>query len=99
MTLHSWTASLRDWQTRAVADVLVKKREDYLVTATPAAGKTRFALRIAHQYLADRAASRTRVLEEPYGYARARTGALMQSSSNARLWPSSWRSSASLSCR
>ena len=62
VTLAPWKAVLRDWQTRAVADVLAQPREDYLVTATPAAGKTRFALRIAHQYLADRAASRVLVI-------------------------------------
>ena len=48
-------------QARAVADVLAQKRDDYLVTATPAAGKTRFALRIAHHYLAERAAGRVLV--------------------------------------
>ncbi|MDP9133087.1 MAG: DEAD/DEAH box helicase family protein [Nitrospirota bacterium] len=62
MTVRPWTAALRDWQTRAVTDVLAQTRMDYLVTATPAAGKTRFALRIAHQYLADRAASRVLVI-------------------------------------
>jgi len=62
VTLAPWKAVLRDWQARAVADVLAQPREDYLVTATPAAGKTRFALRIAHQYLADRAASRVLVI-------------------------------------
>ena len=62
MTFRPWTASLRDWQTRAVADVLAQPRVDYLVTATPAAGKTRFALRIAHQYLTDRAAGRVLVI-------------------------------------
>ena len=62
MTLRPWTAALRDWQTRAVTDLLAKKPMDYLVTATPAAGKTRFALRIAHQYLVDRAASRVLVI-------------------------------------
>ena len=62
MTLRPWTAPLRDWQSRAVADLLALERSDFLVTATPAAGKTRFALKIAHQYLADRRASRVLVI-------------------------------------
>lgn len=62
VTLAPWNAVLRDWQNRAVADVLANPREDYLVTATPAAGKTRFALRIAHHYLAARAAGRVVVV-------------------------------------
>ena len=57
-----WTAKLRDWQARAVSGVLTHTRSDFLATATPAAGKTRFALRIAHQYLADRVASRVLVI-------------------------------------
>ena len=62
VTLAPWKAVLRDWQARAVADVLARPREDYLVTATPAAGKTRFALRIAHHYLAARSAGRVLVV-------------------------------------
>jgi superfamily II DNA or RNA helicase len=45
-----------------VAAVLKHQSPDFLATATPAAGKTRFALRIAHQYLADRAADRLLVV-------------------------------------
>ena len=62
MTLSPWTAPLRDWQTRAVSAVLTRSRADFLATATPAAGKTRFALRIAHQYLTDHVASRVLVI-------------------------------------
>ncbi len=62
MTLPPWKAKLRDWQTRAVAAALTHRNPDFLATATPAAGKTRFALRIAHQYLADRAATRVLVI-------------------------------------
>lgn len=62
MTLSPWTVKLREWQARAVSGVLTHTRPDFLATATPAAGKTRFALRIAHQYLADRAASRVLVI-------------------------------------
>ena len=62
MTLSPWTAKLREWQARAVSRVLTHAHPDFLTTATPAAGKTRFALRIAHQYLADRVASRVLVI-------------------------------------
>lgn len=62
MTLPPWNAKLRDWQTRAVAAAVTHQTQDFLATATPAAGKTRFALRIAHQYLGDRAASRVLVI-------------------------------------
>ncbi|MDP3596128.1 MAG: DEAD/DEAH box helicase family protein, partial [Nitrospirota bacterium] len=62
MTLSPWTAKLREWQARAVSSVLTHTRPDFLATATPAAGKTRFALRIAHQYLADRVATRILVI-------------------------------------
>ncbi|MFO0775682.1 MAG: DEAD/DEAH box helicase family protein [Nitrospiraceae bacterium] len=58
MTLSAWTAPLREWQTRAVAAVLSHPQPDFLATATPAAGKTRFALRIAHAFLAERRAAR-----------------------------------------
>jgi superfamily II DNA or RNA helicase len=60
--LPPWSSKLRDWQARAVAAVLKHQSTDFLATATPAAGKTRFALRIAHQYLADRAADRLLVV-------------------------------------
>ena len=62
MTVSPWTAKLREWQARAVSGVLIHTRPDFLATATPAAGKTRFALRVAHQYLADRVASRVLVI-------------------------------------
>ena len=62
MTVSPWIAKLREWQARAVSRVLTHTRPDFLATATPAAGKTRFALRIAHQYLADRVASRVLVI-------------------------------------
>jgi superfamily II DNA or RNA helicase len=62
VTLSPWTAKLREWQARAVSSVLTHARPDFLATATPASGKTRFALRIAHQYLADRVVSRVLVI-------------------------------------
>jgi superfamily II DNA or RNA helicase len=62
VTLGSWSAKLRDWQAKAVSAVFRHRSADFLTTATPAAGKTRFALRVAHQYLADRAATRVLVI-------------------------------------
>lgn len=53
-----WTSKLRDWQARAVQAALTRSGQDFLAMATPAAGKTRFALRVAHQYLSDGAAQR-----------------------------------------
>jgi len=50
--LPAWTAPLRDWQHRAWSAVLAHTRPDFLAMATPAAGKTRFALRTAHDLLA-----------------------------------------------
>jgi superfamily II DNA or RNA helicase len=58
MTLLPWTTKLRAWQTRAVEAACTRSGQDFLAMATPAAGKTRFALRVAHQYLSDRAAAR-----------------------------------------
>ena len=58
MILPPWTSKLRDWQVRAVAAACTRSGQDFLAMATPAAGKTRFALRVAHQYLSDRAAQR-----------------------------------------
>lgn len=62
MNLPPWTAKLRDWQARAVSAVLTHQRADFLAMATPAAGKTRFALRVAHQFLTDRAVVRILVI-------------------------------------
>jgi superfamily II DNA or RNA helicase len=49
--LSAWTGHLRDWQTRAVTAVLSHATADFLAMATPAAGKTRFALRVAHEFV------------------------------------------------
>jgi superfamily II DNA or RNA helicase len=43
---------LRTWQRKALVDYLRKGREDFLAVATPGAGKTTFALRIAAELLA-----------------------------------------------
>ncbi len=50
-TLPAWTVPLRDWQRRALAAVQAHATADFLAMATPAAGKTRFALRVAHDFL------------------------------------------------
>ncbi|GID25924.1 DEAD/DEAH box helicase [Paractinoplanes brasiliensis] len=45
---------LRDWQRKALVGYLRRRSEDYMAVATPGAGKTTFALRIAAELLADR---------------------------------------------
>ena len=60
--LAAWKAALRDWQARAVTNVLSHPAADFLAMATPAAGKTRFALRVAHEYVRTRRAQRLLVV-------------------------------------
>ncbi len=45
---------LRAWQRRALAQYLATAPRDFLAVATPGAGKTTFALRVAAELLADR---------------------------------------------
>ncbi|ROO58960.1 superfamily II DNA or RNA helicase [Micromonospora sp. Llam0] len=45
--------TLRGWQRRALVEYLRRRSEDFLAVATPGAGKTTFALRIAAELLAD----------------------------------------------
>jgi superfamily II DNA or RNA helicase len=45
--------ALRSWQRRALVEYLRRRDEDFLAVATPGAGKTTFALRIAAELLAD----------------------------------------------
>ncbi|WP_228002100.1 DEAD/DEAH box helicase [Nocardia australiensis] len=47
-------APLRAWQRRALTKYLTSKPRDFLAVATPGAGKTTFALRVAAELLADR---------------------------------------------
>ncbi len=61
-TLPAWTAPLRDWQRRALSAVCAHPTMDFLAMATPAAGKTRFALAVAHHYLTTGAAARVLVV-------------------------------------
>ena len=44
---------LRDWQRKALVGYLRRRSDDYMAVATPGAGKTTFALRIAAELLAD----------------------------------------------
>ncbi|WP_036567731.1 DEAD/DEAH box helicase family protein [Nocardia sp. BMG51109] len=46
--------SLRAWQRRALTKYLTSQPRDFLTVATPGAGKTTFALRLASELLADR---------------------------------------------
>jgi superfamily II DNA or RNA helicase len=61
-TLPAWIAPLRDWQRRALSAVCAHPIKDFLAMATPAAGKTRFALAVAHHYLTAGAAVRVLVV-------------------------------------
>jgi superfamily II DNA or RNA helicase len=45
--------NLRAWQRRALVEYLRRRCDDFLAVATPGAGKTTFALRIAAELLAD----------------------------------------------
>ena len=60
--LPAWTAPLRDWQQRALSAVCANPSKDFLAMATPAAGKTRFALRVAHEFMTKQAAVRVLVV-------------------------------------
>jgi superfamily II DNA or RNA helicase len=44
---------LRTWQRKALVEYLRRRSEDFMAVATPGAGKTTFALRIAAELLAD----------------------------------------------
>ncbi|MCW2606991.1 MAG: box helicase [Frankiales bacterium] len=55
-------APLRVWQQQALAAYLDAGRQDFLVTATPGAGKTTFALTLAAALLADRTVDRVVVV-------------------------------------
>src|SRR4051794_10576789 len=51
--LPAWPADrpLRAWQDAALARILEQPSGDFLASATPAAGKTTFGLRVAHELL------------------------------------------------
>lgn len=56
------TGALRGWQRRALVRYLTAKPRDFLLVATPGAGKTTFALRIAAELLADGTVERVTVV-------------------------------------
>jgi superfamily II DNA or RNA helicase len=52
--LKPWSLSLRAWQSAAfdkIKETLTEGKKDFLCVATPGAGKTIFALRVAHHFL------------------------------------------------
>ncbi len=51
--LHGWRLPLRAWQRAAFAGWEAERPPDALIVATPGAGKTRFATRVAHALLRD----------------------------------------------
>ena len=53
-TVGGAAPSLRVWQRKALVEYLRRSPQDFLAVATPGAGKTTFALRIAAELLADR---------------------------------------------
>jgi superfamily II DNA or RNA helicase len=54
--------SLRAWQRKALVEYLRRRSPDFLAVATPGAGKTTFALRIAAELLADGTVERVTVV-------------------------------------
>ncbi len=61
-SLPNWRLPLRAWQRNAFDAWNVERPADALVVATPGAGKTRFAARLAHDLLADRSVARVIVV-------------------------------------
>jgi len=60
--LQSWNITLRGWQQRAFEQMSLESRPDFLAMATPGAGKTRLALRLAHDLLFRKVAARLVVI-------------------------------------
>lgn len=56
------SGGLREWQREALEQYWTRQPEDYLVSATPGAGKTTFALTLAERLLAARVISRVIVV-------------------------------------
>ncbi|KAA0023384.1 DEAD/DEAH box helicase [Antrihabitans cavernicola] len=77
--------SLRTWQRRALTKYLASKPRDFLAVATPGAGKTTFALRVAAELLADRTVDQITVvaptehLKHQWSQAAARVGISLDS--------------------
>jgi len=74
------TPTLRGWQRRALARYLSLGPRDFLVAATPGAGKTTFGLRVATELLTDRVVTAVTVvtptehLKHQWAASAARTG-------------------------
>ena len=74
------TQNLRGWQRRALVRYLAAKPRDFLAVATPGAGKTTFALRIAGELLTERTVDQvvvvvpTEHLKTQWAAAAARVG-------------------------
>ncbi|TSD96036.1 DEAD/DEAH box helicase [Skermania sp. ID1734] len=77
--------ALRAWQRRALAKYLSTKPRDFLAVATPGAGKTTFALRVAAELLADRTVDQITVvaptehLKHQWSASAARVGIALDS--------------------
>ncbi|MDR7172288.1 superfamily II DNA or RNA helicase [Nocardia kruczakiae] len=77
--------SLRAWQRRALTRYLTTKPRDFLAVATPGAGKTTFALRLATELLTDRTVDQVTVvaptehLKHQWSAAAARLGIQLDS--------------------
>nr|MDT0657006.1 DEAD/DEAH box helicase family protein [Micromonospora sp. DSM 115978] len=77
--------NLREWQRRALVTYLRRRADDFLAVATPGAGKTTFALRIAAELLADGTVEAVTVvaptehLKTQWAVAAARVGIQMDS--------------------
>ncbi|MGW4370030.1 DEAD/DEAH box helicase [Nocardia takedensis] len=77
--------ALRAWQRRALTKYLTTKPRDFLAVATPGAGKTTFALRVAAELLADRTVDQITVvaptehLKHQWAESAARSGIALDS--------------------
>ncbi|MFH5206734.1 DEAD/DEAH box helicase [Antrihabitans sp. NCIMB 15449] len=85
MTSSAGAGPLRAWQRRALTKYLSKKPRDFLAVATPGAGKTTFALRVAAELLGDRTVDQVTVvaptehLKHQWADAAARAGIALDS--------------------
>ncbi|MFC8529530.1 DEAD/DEAH box helicase [Nocardia sp. NPDC057227] len=76
---------LRAWQRRALTKYLTARPRDFLAVATPGAGKTTFALRVAAELLADRTVDQITVvaptehLKHQWAQSAARSGIALDS--------------------
>ncbi|MEV0292686.1 DEAD/DEAH box helicase [Nocardia sp. NPDC050710] len=76
---------MRAWQRRALTKYLATKPRDFLAVATPGAGKTTFALRVAAELLADRTVDQITVvaptehLKHQWAESAARNGIALDS--------------------